>query len=805
MNRFLQDIRIASRSLARTPGFTAIALLTLALGIGANTGMFSVVNAVLLRPLPLPEPERLTTVFHFYPSYGDLEAGMAAPTLLDLDEHAESFSGVAARHWWAVNASGDGEPERLAGERVTGMYFSVLGVSAAHGRAILPPDAEGDGKNVVTISDGLWRRRFGADPGAIGRPIVLNGESYEIVGVMPAGFRDLFHPAAELWAPLSFTPAQRTARTNEFMTAVARLEPGITHEQAASEMAAIADRLKADNPGAYPPDWTLGTRAVTEELTGKVRPALLVLLGAVGFVLLIACANVANLLLARAAGRQKELAVRAALGARRGVLIRQLLIESMLLSLVGGAAALLLAWLGTRAVVALQPGRVPRMDEISIDGTVLGFTIGLALLTGLLFGLVPALRMSGRDLQSILRHGGRSGGEAGGQSVRRVLVVAEFALALMLLVGAGLLLQSFAQLSQVDPGFDPDRVLTGELFLPTNQYATGPERTAFMEEMMRRLESIPGVTGAGATSGMPFSGNVGTRTFNVEGFEAGPDQPEPWGDYRVVTPGYREAMRIPLLRGRFFTGADRAETQPVVVVDRDLAVRYWPDADPIGKRVGFSSGDSVNWMEVIGVVEHTAMEGLDAERRVQLYRPHAQVPSSAMVLAIRTSGEPERAIGAVRAAVRSLDPALPLSEVQSLEAMLSSAVGPRRFSMLLLALFAGIALLLASVGIYGVISYDVTQRTQELGVRMALGAERRGVLALVVGQGLRLALIGVAIGVAGALALTHLLGSQLYGVDSSDPFTFAAVVVLLLAIAALAALLPARRATRVHPNVALRG
>ena len=805
MDRFLQELRFAARSLARNPAFTAVAVLTLALGIGANTAIFSVVNTVLLRPLPVAEPERLITLFHYYPSLNNLEAGVAVPTVVELGQRAESFSGLAARTGWGANAAGQGEPERLTGARVTGGFFSTLGVPAARGRALLPADAEGDGQKVVVISDGLWKRRYGADPGVVGRTVQLDGEGYQVVGVMPPGFRDLFDREAELWAPLTFQPMQMNARTNEFMSFVARLKPGVTYAQAEQEMTRFAARMKADNPGVYPEDWTMRTRPIPEQLTGDVRPALLVLLGAVGFVLLIACANVANLLLARAAARQREVAVRAALGAGRGALVRQLLVESMLISLIGGAGALLLAWVGLRTLAALQPGSLPRMDEVSIDGTVLLFTLGVAMLTGVLFGLAPALRVSRADLQSTLRQGGRgASGDGGGQTVRRVLIVAEFALALMLLVGAGLLLRSFARLTEVDPGFRPGGVLTAQVFLPPAQYDSAAKRAAFFEQLEAALTAAPGVRAAGGTTGMPFGGGGGTASFNVEGYQPGPNQPDPWGDYIIATPGYREAMGIALVRGRFFTEADRIGSRPVVVVDRDLAERYWPGADPIGRRIGYQYADAIQWMEVVGVVEHTTTEGFDGERRVQVYHPMLQMAPPFAVLAVRGTGDAERLTGALRAAVRSVDPALPLAEVRTMDDLLSDAVGPRRFSMVLLAVFAGIALLLASVGIYGVVSFDVARRTQELGVRMALGAERGSVLRLVLRQGMGLAVLGVALGVVGAFALTRFLGSQLYGVGATDPVTFAAVAVLLLAIAALATLLPAHRATRVDPIVALR-
>jgi putative ABC transport system permease protein len=808
MDALWQDIRYGARRLARSPGFTLVAVLTLALGIGANSAIFSVVNAVLLRPLPYAEPDRLLTVFHFYPSLGKLEAGMAAPTFQELREEARIFDRVGARQWWTTSLTGHGHPEQLQGGQVSGEFFATLGVPAAIGRTILPEEAEEQRKNVVVLGHGLWQRLYGGDPAAVGRTVQLSGEAYEIVGVMPAGFRDPISAGAQIWRPIAFTPQQLQARTNEFMSLVARLTPGVAPERAERELAALAERLKTDNPGEYPPDWSLRGRTLDRQLTGNVRPALLVLLGAVGFVLLIACANVANLLLARASARHKEVAIRSALGATRADLARQHLVESVLLALLGAAIALVLASLGVQALVALNPDGLPRADEIAIDGTVLLFTLGVAVLTGLLFGLVPALRATRTDLQRTLREGGRGGAaNAGGHTVRRVLVVAQVALALTLLVGAGLLIRSFARLQSVDPGFEAENLLTFNLTLPPASYGSDTAQIAFFNEALARIRAVPGVQGVGASSVLPFSGGVSTASFGVEGLALGAVQPDPWGDIRIVNHGYQEALRVPLLRGRFFTEQDRAGSRPVVVVDREMAERYWPGQDPLGKRLALDTDPQTGapqWKEIVGVVEHVDHEGLGGERRVQLYLPYRQTATGSLGVAIRASGDPRRLLGSVRAALATVDPALPLSGVHTMEDLLSSSLGQRRFVMLLLGLFAAIALLLASVGIYGVVSFDVARRSQEIGIRMALGAEHTRVLRLVMRQGILLVAAGVALGLLAALALTRLLASQLYGIGTADPLTFGAVAALLLGVAVLATLVPARRAARVDPVVALR-
>ncbi|MGH7665533.1 MAG: ABC transporter permease [Gemmatimonadaceae bacterium] len=811
MDRIVGDIRHASRRLLRNPGFSAVILVTLALGIGANTAIFSVVNGVLLRPLPYREPAQLATVYHYYPSL-ELEAGFAVPSFRDLSEQGKVFEAVAVQTGWGVNVTGVGEPQRLAGQRVSGDFFRVYGVPAALGRTLLPSDGVAGNDNVVVLSDGLWRGMFGSRPDVIGTSVRLNGESYQIIGVMPPGHRDFFSRTAELWSPLVFTPEQYgdDRRTNEFLTLSARLGPGVTMEQAEGAMTAFGERLKQDNPDSYPANWTLRLKSLTDQSTEDIRPALLVLLGAVGFVLLIACANVANLLLARAATRGKEIAIRSALGANRSTLIRQLLTESLMLSLGGGILGLVLAYLGIRALIALNPANLPRVDEIGIDVTVLVFTFAVAVVTGLIFGLVPAMRTSRADLQGTLKEGGRSLAESGGQRVRRVLVVAEVALALTLLIGAGLLIRSFVRLQGVDPGFDPQNLVTMNLSLPQSKYASDTARIAFFETLFPRLEALPGVRGVAATSVIPFGGGWSTGAFAIEGFTPADGEPNPWGDIRVVNPDFHAVMKIPLVRGRAFTDADRAGTPDVAIVDEEMVRRYWPDEDPIGKRLTFgdpdgdAGPDSLEWINVIGVVGHTAHEGLDADPRIQLYLPYRQQGPGFLTLAIRTARDPLALVSAMRRTIREVDPEQPVAQIRTMESMLDDSVGQRRLSMLLLGLFAGIAMLLASVGIYGVMSFDVTRRSQELGVRMALGADRRRVLSLVMRDGLRLTILGVVIGLLGALALTQLIRSQLYGVGTTDAATYILVALLLTAVAVAATLLPALRATQLDPVVALR-
>ena len=617
---------------------------------------------------------------------------------------------------------------------------------------------------------------------------------------MPRQFRDVFNRTVELWPRRSCVPRTwaTIAATNEYLNLTARMRPGVSPEQAGAEMRSLAEQLKRQYRDSYPADWSLVTTPLAQRSVGSVRPALLVLLGAVGFVLLIACANVANLLLARAAARSKEIAVRTALGASRDRLVRQLLTESLILALAGGVLGLLFAWWGIRSVVALNPANLPRADEIDIAPAVLLFTLAISVLTGLLFGLAPAVHASAIDLQAVLKEGGRgSAGDRGGQGVRRMLVIAEVALALTLLTGAGLLVKSFARLVGVDPGFDPDRLLTFNVSLPPARYPLDTVQTAFFDRVLPAIAAVPGVRAAGATSVMPFSGNWSTASFEIEGYQTPPRQPGPWGDIRIVSPGFFQTLRIPVRRGRPLTPEDRAGARRVAVIDEEFVRRYWPREDPIGKRITFgppagaADTSAREWIEIVGVVGHTKHEGLDADARLQLYLPYAQVGRPILTVAVRTAGDPAGYVNQMRRAVQSVDPDQPVSGVRTMDELIAQSVGQRRLSMLLLTLFSGIALVLASLGIYGLMSYSVAQRARELGVRIALGANRVDVLRLVLRQGMSLALAGIAIGVGAAFGLTRVIASQLYGVAASDPGTFVGMAVLL-ACTALAANLDPR-------------
>jgi putative ABC transport system permease protein len=808
MQTLLQELRYGARRLRLSPAFTAIVVVTLGLGIGANTAIFSVVNAVLLRPLPYREPGQLVTIEHFYPSLNALQAPVSVSGFVDYRDKTRSFDGMAVQTGFGANLTGFGDPERIQASRVTGQYFSTLGVSAARGRTIIPgEDAEGKDR-VVVLSDALWHRLFAGDPAAIGKTLQLNGLTYDVIGVMPPEFRDFFNRSSEMWVPLAFRPEQLNGgRTNEFLSLTARLKPGTTIESAQTEMSVFAEQLKKTYSDEYPPDWTLKLTSFNDKATGRIRPALLMLLGAVGFVLLIACANVANLLLARAAARQKEVAIRTALGATRWHLVRQLLTESVLLAVIGGALGLVLAYVGVRALSAGPLTELVGGSSMAIDGTVLAFTIALSVITGLLFGAVPAVQISMTRFHDTLKEGGRSmSADRGSHAVRRMLVIAEVALALMLLAGAGLLIKSFSRILGVSPGFDAKNVLTLGVSLPQARYPSDTARIAFWDQVLPRIAAIPGVRAVGATSTMPFAGGWSTGSFSVDGYTVKPKENSPWGDIRLATPGFADALRMPLKKGRFISEQDLPGSPQVVVVDEEMVRRYWPDVDPIGKRIYFDppTGKPIRYIEVVGVVAHAKQEGLDAEDRVQLYFPYRQNPQGFLSVAVRTDVPPANVISAVKQAVQSVDKDQPLSQVKTMEELLAESVGQRRLSMVLLGLFAGIALLLASIGIYGVMSYSVAQRSHELGIRMALGAARSNVLQLVMRQGMSLVVIGLVLGILGALGVTRLLSTQLFGVEPTDPATFTLVAVGLALIALVATLVPALRATRVDPLVALR-
>ena len=810
MDTLIRDLRYAVRTLTRAPGFASVAVLTLGLGIGANTAIFSVINAVLLRPLPYAQPDRLVDVNHFYPSLNNLRAGASVPGFRDYSACRDVFEHSAVERPAGMNLTGVGEPERVNVALVSGEFFTTLGVGAALGRTLRLDEAQAGHNHVLVLTDGYWRRKFGGDRGVIGRKLQLSAEDYEIVGVMPPGFRDFFGRQVDLWSPIVFQPADfgDNRRTNEYLQFIARLAPGVTEARAQAELHTLARQLRTTYTNSYAPDWDLQVTSLNDEARGGIRRSLLVLLGAVGFVLLIACANVANLQLARIAARARELAVRVALGASPTRLMRQLLTESVLLSLAGGAVGSLLAAWGVPALLALNPRNLPDASVLHADVRVFGFTLAVSLVAGLLFGVMPALQLGRADLHDALKEGGRGAvGDRGSLRLRRGLVVTTVALALTLLAGAGLLIRSFSRLVGVDPGFQSDHLLTFTVSLPEAKYPNDTVRAAVLERLNAAIAAAPGVVGAGGTSNIPFSGNWSSASFNVEGYVPPPNAPMPWGDMRAVTPSYLPAIRAPLKAGRQFTDADRVGIGRVAIVDESLVRRYWPNTDPVGKRITFGrlTDSTPRWITVVGVVGHTLHTGFDDDQtRVQVYFPVAQIPQRFFGFTVRTSGVPLAALPSLRAAVRAVDADLPLASVNTMDDLITQTTGPRRFAVLLLGGFAGLAVVLAMIGLYGVMSYTVTQRTRELGVRLALGAAASEVLSLVMRQGVWLAVLGVGIGLVASLALTRVMKSMLFGVGATDPVTFVIMPLVLIAVALLASYLPALRATRVDPIDALR-
>ena len=809
MNTLLADLRYGFRTLLKSPGFTAVAVIALALGIGANTAIFSVVNALLLKPLPYKDAERLVLIWHTYPQLKLDQASVSAPSYVEYRDMTSSFEQVATATTWSVNLTGIGEPERLQGARVSYNLFTTVGVQPIAGRGFLAEEDQAGKNRVVVLSYGLWQRRFGGDPRLVGQTITLDGNTYDVVGIMPKGF--VFMIDVDLFTPIAFTSEQLAATNhgNEYLVCVARLNPSVAFGQAAAEMNTLADQLR---PQFYGPNWGITVVPLREQLVGSFRTALFILLAAVGCVLLIACANVANLLLARASARHKEIAVRTALGASRSRIVRQLLTESVLLAALGGAFGLVLAFGGIRLLILGVPeditGFLVGWKEIGINAPVLGFTLGVSMLTGVIFGLVPALQGSKPDLNESLKEGGRGGTEGRHRNfVRSSLVVAEVAIAMVLLVSAGLLIRSFLKLQQVSPGFNPANVLTMQLSLPRSKYAEKPQIASFFEQLVQRVGALPGVQSAAVGNNLPMSNDGWNASFAVENLQVGPDEPSPHGDPHMITPDYFAAMGIPLLRGRYFTDADSKDSLAVAIIDQTLAEQYWPDQDPIGKRIAaFFDGPrgQLHWRQVVGVVGHVKQYGLDGKTKVQYYFPQSQRPERDTYLIVRTTSEPKGMTAAVRGAIDSIDKDQPIYRVMTLEQIVSNSVVQKRFSMFLLGIFAAVALLLAAVGIYGVMSYAVTQRTHEVGIRMALGAQQKDVLAMVVRQGMVMTLIGVGIGLAGAFAATRVMASLLFGIGAHDPLTFAAISLLLGGVSLIASFIPALRATKVDPMVALR-
>ena len=802
MSEFLQDIRYGLRAISKSPGFAAALLLTLMIGIGANTAIFSVMNAVLLRPLPYANPDRLVVAWTQFLQAGISENSFSVAELDDLIKQNRTLEKVAAYQATNVNLTGVAEPERIPAALATADFFSVLGVRPTVGRAFLPEDVEGK-KDVILLSHGLWQRKFGSDPGVVGRALSLNGKQNVILGVMPAGFA--FPKDADIWKLLTIDPKQQESRGDRYLDVVARLKEGVSLEQSKADARVIGGRLLQAYPESYPKDsgWGIVTVSMQEQQIGDFRTTLFVWLGAVGLVLLVACTNIVNLLLAKSLAREREFSIRAALGAGRLRLIRQFVTETLVLSVLGGLLSLLLAHWGLRFLLGIYPQAVPRTSEIGLDSHVLLFTFGLSIVVGLVLGFIPVLKLVKIDLIKPLREGTKSTAHEGPFGVRNLLVVAEVALALILLVGAILLIRTLSVLQEVNPGFKPDHVLTAQVTLPTSKYPEARQGAMFFQQLLERLARSPRVVSAGAVSNLPFSDTDRSNSLYVDGHPLDPNAVPPEAGIRRVSTGYFKTLAIPLLKGRSFSDADRADAPPAVVVDEVLAKSTWPGQDPLGKRVSLE-GPTGPWLTVVGVVGNVKHHGLDTDAKMQLYFPMQQSPVRSMFVVLRTQGEPDSLISDLRAEVRALDPDQPVADIAPMENRLDRSLSRRRFSMWLLVAFAGVAVVLAALGIYGVLSFFVAQKTREIGIRMALGARQGEVLKMMVRRGLVLAMVGVGIGLVGGLATTRWMASLLYGVASSDYLTFILVAVLLPCVAALASYLPARRASRVNPIEALK-
>jgi len=804
----LQDLHYGARILRKSPGFAAVAVLTLALGIGANTAIFSVVYTVLLKALPYPQADRLVMVYENLPlpNYQNNRNTPSPGNFSDWSAQNTVFENMAAYSNRSFNVTGTGEPVRIEGELVSAAFFPTLRVNAALGRVFIPEEDRPGSSHVAVMSDGLWRSRFGADPRVLGKKIFLDDQAYEIVGVLPPGFH-FPDPDDQLWAPLGLTPEERISRRSHFLDVFARLKPGVTLAQAQTQMNLVARHL-----AELYPDSNAGVAAeivpLREDIAGAVRPALLVLVGAVGLVLLIVCANIANLLLARASARFREIAVRLALGAGRARVVRQLLTESALLALLGCGLGVLLAHWSLGALKVLAASNLPRAEEFNLSGPVLLFSLAISLAAGLVFGVSPAFEAARGKVQDALKSGSRESADASRLRTRSLLVVLETALGFLVVIGAGLLVRSFLRLEQVRLGFQPEGLLTFRVIPRGDRYNELTQRTIFYHQVIEKLRALPGVQSAAAVRFIPLTLATGRKDFMIEGrAPSGPGQ-LPLAAYDIVTPEYFHTMHVPLLEGRDFFWSDSPQTQPVAIINEAMAKHYWPGEDPLGKRFHlYGRDDNFPWMTIIGVVADVREFSPTREAEPIMYFPIAQFAYPDGILrdwVVRTTGDPVRIASSVPAAVWSVDKNLPVTRMRTMEEVRSISLASQRMNLLLFGLFAALALALATIGIYGVLAYSVAQRTREIGIRLALGAHRKDVLRLVISQGMRLASLGILLGLFGAFALTRLMSGMIYGVSSTDPVTFVAVAALLGVVAIAACYIPARRATRVDPMVALR-
>jgi putative ABC transport system permease protein len=810
MEVLLKDVRYGIRNLLKHPGFTCIAVLTLALGIGANTAIFSVVNAVLLRALPFPDPDRLVMVWEDASFAGFPRNTPAPANYADWKSQNQVFEELAALEERSFSLTGDGEPEKIQAYGVTANLFPLLGIKPVLGRAFLPEEDKPGANKVVMLNYSLWQQRYGGERNVIGRELLLNGEKHTVVGVMPAGFQ-FMESYIGLWVPMAFTSEALADRGSHYLSVVARVKSSVTLAQANADIHTIQQRIAHDHPdeagrvSAY-------VLPLREQLAGDVRRPLLVLLVAVGFVLLIACANIANLLLSRAASRRREMAVRTALGASRLRIVRQVLIESLLLSTVGAVGGLLLASWSFAFLQRLIPDGLALSTKLNLDLQVLGFTTLASLLTAVIFGLAPAFQASKIDLNEALKQGGgRTGLSAGGNRLRGAMVVTEVALALVLLVGAGLLIQTFLKLRDQYSGLRPENVLTLRTVLPPNKYPAQPQRANFYKQVLERVKSLPGIVSAGYTTTVPLEWKGGTSGFYPEGRPLERAMAEGLSydaNHRQVSADYLKTMGIPLREGRYLNDGDNEQTMPVALINETMARQYWPGEKAIGKRFKLGGPDANRpWMTIVGVAGDVRQMGIEEPVKAEMYVPYQQIKDDQWFaprdLVIRTAVDPLSIVAAARREIHQVDPDQPISNIRTMDEVLGEETASRRLGMTLLTIFAALALLLATLGIYGVLAYFVVQHTQEIGVRVALGAQRRDILRLVLKKGMLLALLGVGIGLGAAFALTRLMASLLYGVGTADPLTYAAIALLLTVVAFGACYLPARRATRVDPMVAL--